>query len=254
VTFTWAKNVQTNPSNFWSEVSNITTPQARRLLGDVAFPALLTGNPADTNNLIYCVGRNSFSGTHVNTALTTYNGINASFQQFSIGGFPHSTNSSFNAGDPNTLDATSQLNNGYDSGGDVAKALSIDGSCQNADPNTGTTGWMAIGYLGMADAGNITNKNNLTGGSTYWISYNGVAESDGAIEEGQYSYWNYERELGKVGITGAQKTFGQDLANNMPAQLGGGTTTAHSAGIAFKFMHAQKASDSGDPFHLGQPF
>lgn len=254
VPFTYAKNVQSNPSNFWSQIGNVTTAQARRLLGDVVFPALFTGNPLDTNNLIYAVGRNSFSGTHVDTILTTYQPVGQVVAQFSIGGYPHSNGSSFVAGDPNPTPATGLTDNGYDSGGDVAKALSIDGSCQATDPNTITTGWMAIGYLGMGDAINITNVNNQTGGSTYWLTYNGVAESDGAVEEGQYSYWNYEHELGRVGISGPQLSFAQDLANNFSSQLGGSNPAAHSTGIAFKFMHAQKSSDTSDPFHLGQPF
>jgi hypothetical protein len=252
VPFTWAKNVQSNPSNFWSEISNITDAQARNLLSGPIVPALMTANPVDTNNFIYCVGRNSFSGTHVNTMLETKIGISFPPQQFSIGGFPKSS-TAFVAGDPNALDSTSLTLNGYDSGGDVQKALSIDASCQQADPNFGGTGWMAIGYLGMDDANGITNVNNHTGGPTYFLTLNGNLESDGAVEHGEYNYWGYEHLYGRVNIAGTgAAVLGADLAadpGGIPSQLAGGTPSAHSGGIKLTNMHSSKNSDQADPIH-----
>lgn len=245
VPFVWAKNKNSTPSGYWSRATNISDAQARQLLAGPIVAALLTGNASDTANFVYCVGRNSFSGTHVDCMLSTKIGVSFPPQQFSIGGFPHSS-SAFVAGDPNALDNGSLVNNGYDSGGDVAKALSIDGSCQAVDPNTGLTGWMAIGYVGLDDAITIGGG---TGGAAFFLTLDGVPESDGAIEQGQYNYWNYEHMYGKVGISGVQASFGSDLVNGIQTQLGGSDPTAHSGGIALSFMQSSKSSDQGDPFH-----
>ena len=250
VTFTWAKNVNSNPSNFWSRVTNISEAQARQLLAGPIVPALITGNSTDTNNFAYAVGRNSFSGTHVNCALACQTGLGFDFQQFSIGGFPTVTSGTILAGDPSALDSTSLTVDGYDSGGDVAKALALDGSCQAADPNFGGTGWMAIGYLGMSDAASVTNSSH---NFNVWLTYNGVAETDLSVEQGQYNFWGYEHCYGRpvptVIGTGAG-IFGNDLANSFGTLLTGGTPTANSAGIALSFMQASKSSDAADPAHF----
>ncbi len=256
VTFTWAKNVQSSPASYWTAITDITDAQARQLLaGGVIVPALITGNAADVNNGVYCVGRNAYSGTHVNTMLETKVGISFLPQQYSLGGYPHSS-AAFLGTDPSPLLKTDLHNDGYDSGGDVAKALSIDGSCQANDPNFGVTGWMAMGYLGMDDANNITNVNNHTGGSTYWVTLNGVAESDGAVEQGQYNYWGYEHMYGRTTISGYQAAFGNALVGvstptptGIQAELGGSNPAAHSAGIALGFMQCSKSSDQADPAH-----
>ena len=59
-------------------------------------------------------------------------------------------------------------------------ALGVAGSTSATDPFTSAPGWIAIGYLGMGDA----LKSGLTVGN--WLTENGVAESNGAIETGQY--------------------------------------------------------------------
>ncbi len=247
VTFTWAKNVNSTPSSYWNEITNITDAQARQLLAGPIVPALITGNPAEVNNTIYCVGRNAYSGTHANTMLSTKVGVSFLPQQYTIGGYPHSNGSSFLGTDPTPLTKTDLHNDGYDGGGDVAKALSIDGSCQAADPNFGGTGWMAIGYAGMDDAVNIGGSGN---GPKYYLTLDGVAESDAAVEQGQYNYWNYEHMYGRVDIgTGYQYNFGNDLLTTVQGQLGGSVPTAHSSGIALKYMQCTKSSDQADPAH-----
>lgn len=248
VTFTWAKNVNSTPATYWSAIHNITDSQARQLLAGAIYPALITGNPSDVGHYIYCIGRNAYSGTHVNTMINTKVGISFLPVQFTLGGYPHSNGTSFISGsDPTPATFTDLHNDGYDGGGDVAKALSIDGSCQAVDNYNGPTGFMAIGYLGMDDANNIGGSNN---GPTYYLTLNGVAESDGAIEQGQYDYWNYEHMYGRTTIgTGYQYSFGNDLLNTVQGQLGGSVATAHSSGIALADMQCSKTSDQADPAH-----
>ncbi len=60
----------------------------------------------------------------------------------------------------NCLILTNEGNGGYESGGDVAKALGVitpTGSCQQAVPFNGGVNWFAIGYEGPSDALNTGN-------------------------------------------------------------------------------------------------
>jgi hypothetical protein len=199
---------------------------------------MFSGNPADNNQYVYVVGRNNGSGTRVDCLAACRYGITKAVDQWFIGGNPS---------DGATLALTEAANSGYESGGSVAKALGIDGSCQQTDPVFANTGWIAIGYLGIGDAKNISG----TGlGQPFWLSLNGVPETNGAIEEGQYNYWNYERLFGRVGISGFAATYGTSLAGLVPAQLGGANPASSDTSINPTFMHAAKPSDIGDPFHL----
>jgi len=240
VPFTWAKNKNTTPSAAWTRLTNISDSQARNALAGPNVAALFTGNSADTNQYVYCVGRNNGSGTRVDCLGACRYGITKPVDQFFVGGNPS---------DATTLllaEADAGGNGGYESGGSVAKALGIDGSCQQTDPNFGNSGWIAIGYLGIGDAKNIGGSGL---GQPFWLTLNGVAESNGSIEEGQYNYWNYEHLYGRVGISGFPATYGSALAVALPGQLGGATASANDGSIKLSLMHASKPSDIGDPFH-----
>ncbi len=233
VPFTWAKGIQSTPLPAWNRITNITDPQIRVLLGFPQPAAFLTGNPADTN-YVYPVGRNKGSGTRVNCLASSGYGVTTPVVQFAVGGIP------FN----NTLTLVEVDNNGYESGGDVAKSLSVDGSQAQPDPNFGGTGWLAIGYLGTSDAqsASLTTAN--------WLTLNGVMESDGAIEEGQYSYWGNEHLYGANGISGYKLAFGNTFIALIGNKLGGSVPTAHSSGISLRYMHAQKITDTAVPTRL----
>jgi hypothetical protein len=235
VPFTWVKNKNSSPSQAWTRLVNISDGQARVALSGPNVAALFTGNAADTNQYVYVVGRDNGSGTRVDCLSSCRYGITKAVDQWFIGGNPS---------DGATLLLTEAVNIGYSSGGTVAKALSIDGSAQQTDPNFGTTGWIAIGYLGIGDA------TTLLGNGGVWLTLNGVPSTNGTIEEGQFNFWNYERMYGRVGISGFAATYGTSLAGLVPAQLGGSNPAASDVGINPIYMHAAKASDVGDPFHL----
>jgi hypothetical protein len=241
VTFTWAKNYNTSPSTEWNDLVNISIEQAFVELSDPQTAAFFTGNAADTNETVYLVGRNKGSGTRANTLSDTGYGTTTAVQQFSVGG-------GVQPGDPTpagTLLLQSEANNGYESGGGVAGALGINGSCGQTDPFTGQAGWIAIGYLGCSDA--------LTAplSTADWLTEDGVFESDGAIEQGQYSFWGHEHLYGSHGISGYQFIDGQKLHDAVAGQLGlaANNPAAHSSGIALKYMDATKGSDVAYPVH-----
>ena len=83
----------------------------------------------------------------------------------------------------NALILTNEGNGGYESGGDVGKALGIitpEGSCQQADPFNGGTGWFAIGYLSPSDA---LNTGNFGGAPTNcWVTVDGVPSNNGKLK------------------------------------------------------------------------
>jgi hypothetical protein len=95
---------------------------------------------------------------------------------------------------------------GYVSGGDVAKVISttvnqtaIAAAAKALVPED-TTGTYFMGYISIADSGgyvapgstlsSATDTPNVYGGTT--LTYNGVAYSQAAVNNGSYSFWSYE--------------------------------------------------------------
>lgn len=240
VTFAWSRNVQTTPTHEWLDCSNVTIPQLNVLLASGYVPAsLISGNPADSDMAVYCVGRNKGSGTRMNTLADTTYGTHNPVHQYSIGlGVEEQANGE--------LLLTNEGNNGYESGGGVGAAMAIPGSCQQADPvNVGLNGWFALGYASPSDF------LNHGVGVTNWVTLDGVAESNGAIENGSYWYWGHEHLYGKNGISGFTDTVGNTLYNAVKQTLvsqGYGVDPAgHDPGIPVSLMNVQKVSDVAFP-------
>ena len=241
VTFTWVKNVNTSPDAAWSSFTNVTIPQ---LIVEMAhgyeFPAFFTGNPSQTNEYVYNIGRNLGSGTRMNELADSGYGTHKSVTQFSIG-------EGIETPATGTLVLDYENNNGYESGGGVATALGLNGSCQQTDPFFPShPAWFAIGFLGCSDA--------LSHGlavSPNWLTVDGVLESNGAIEQGQYWAWGHEHLYGKNGISGIQDTVGNAVFNAVQRSLGllglGSNPANHDAAIALQYMQCTKSSDSAFP-------
>lgn len=249
VPFTWVKNQQTFPTPSWySNLVNLTHEQLQIQLAGPQVVGFFTGNNADTNNFVYTVGRNKGSGTRANALADSRYGIGVPVDQFSIGGFPTTDGATLLLQDNSTFLTPAGSDDGYESGGDVSKAMSIKGSTAQTDPNFGVTGWMAIAYLGIGDAtanGNSTNN---------WLTLNGVSESNGTVENGTYSLWGHEHLYGQPGISVTSPAYnvGTNLAAIIPTKLGGSSSTANDTGIATKYMHCDKGngSDTAIPARL----
>ncbi len=257
VTFTLAKNVQPEPSNEWTHLSNITLPQLNTLIGSGALPAgFLTGNTTDDDFTVYLVGRNLGSGTRMNTLAGSTYGAHRSVEQYSIGYGVESN-------DPPQEDAlvlNPEGDNGYESGGSVAKALACTnppaggtgpgyGSCQQTDPFYGGVGWYAIGYVAPSDALSSGNYGGVA--TNNWITLDGAISSDGTIENGLWWLWGNEHLYGRAGISGTPNTVGNLLFKGIQktmANLGYGVTnSAHDPGIPLALMNVNKSSDTGFP-------
>ena len=238
VTFSFAKNVNTSPSTEWLALTNITIPQANVLFSSgYQHTAFFTGVASQTNEYVYNVGRNKGSGTRANELSDTGYGTSTAVQQFSIG-------EGIEIAATTNLVLDYENNNGYESGGGVSTALGINGSCQQTDPYFGNTGWFAIGFMGPSDA----TAHGLAV-SPNWLTCDGVAESDGSIEEGQYVLWGHEHLYGRSTISGFQDTDAQKIFSGVQASIGtlGSNPAANDAAIALTYMHCTKSSDVAYP-------
>ena len=259
VTFAITKNnqtgatSQTGASNEWANLVNVTLPELNTLFHDGAESAgFFTGNTNDSDMEVYLVGRNKGSGTRMNMLSDSTYGGQRGIQQFSIGyGIEES-------GPVNSLVLTNEGNGGYESGGSVAKAMSIagtSGSCGQADPFNGGVGWFALAYLGPSDA--LSTANNLNANGSFaaptncWVTVDGVPSNNGTIEKGQWWYWGYEHLLGKYQISGTQDTVGSILFKAVDKtifNLGYGTNSAASdPAILSAAMRCTKSSDTAFP-------
>jgi hypothetical protein len=225
IPFIWVKNAQTGGPADWGRLVNVTHPQLRVALSGGTKLALITGNTADTK-YVYVAGRDNNSGTRVNSLADTGYGIRTLVRQTIIGG---------SLGAP-TL-GTPLGNGGQSSGGTLANTMTFTGSATATDTVNGGTGWYAIAYLGMYDA------DVAIGGGAVGLTLNGVAESTGAIQEGQYSFWGQEWLYQNPTLSTAASTVNGKLLTAIPLHVDG----THS--ISLTSMNASKASDTADPTH-----
>jgi hypothetical protein len=167
-------------------INNVTDAQMLDLLSGGTRTALLTGNSGDVT-WTYITGRDSFSGTRVNTLGDTGYGIYAFPYQVKI------------ASDGSMIDVDGSGNYvgydypdlslyGYASGGSIATQMGYDlGQATSVDAFQGTANHFSIiTYLGASDAGTA-----VANGGTL-LTYNGVTESTAAIQQGVYSFWGNE--------------------------------------------------------------
>lgn len=260
VTFTMSRNVNPNPDQAWSDCTNLTIPQLVVLTANGVAPAgFISGNPADNSDAVYLIGRNRGSGTRMNYLSCSTFGAHNTVQQYSVGygcGDPGDP-----AQSPTTLWLTNEDNNGYESGGSLAKALAdtggsdSQGSCQQADPFGNGTHWFAVGYLSPGDALSTGNNGGqptpLYCNTNNWVTLDGVMSNNQNIENGSWWFWGHEHLYGKFGVTGIQDAVGSVLFNAVQGQMykaGYGTTAGgHDPGIPYGLMNVTKASDTSFP-------
>jgi hypothetical protein len=174
-----------------ADVSNLNPLEAQQFWGNGQIPAsLLSGNPSDSNTVIYAIGRDPDSGTRktafLETGVQQFNSFLSPAQVLQYE--PLAGGNQVNRG--NEAPATAQVawpaetvddinfttgDAGYASGGDLAVAVGEN------SPN-----FPYITYLGLSDA------RSAEGLGAVDLSYNGVAFSDAAVENGTYTYWTYE--------------------------------------------------------------
>jgi len=277
VPFVIMKGYQSVPDATYSNINNITTAAFNQALGGPITADLITGSAADAGDYVLVNGRNKGSGTRVGTLL---NGgqyaIAANVQQYAW-----STNNTlaslYPSGTPGTLTfcgsyASNQTlvaisNDGFDSGSSVQKTMNVDGANQAGNgSNPFAANIVLIGYMGLSDAANAHNYATSPGGAAVYLPYNGVYESDAAVENGSYTFWGQEHIFGTHGqsATSAAGYTATALKAGIIANLSstgagtktgavGPTYTAQSPVIPTGSMQVGRGTDAGFPVQGQSP-
>lgn len=229
VPFTAMKGYESAPDATYGRVSNVPQPALAQAVvaGEVLNAFYLTGNTADSADGIGIIGRNLGSGTKANFMLSgAILPINQTVSQVAL-------NSGYPAGNPGVLTFNGPYgpaasvtdsavgNDGFDSGSGVQKCLNVDGSGK---------GIVYVGYVGLSDAKHAAADDNTGPGGTgsaansgtaVYLSYNGVYESDSAIETGAYTWWGQEHLFGTAGQGAPATTVGNAILAGLNVQTSG---------------------------------
>jgi hypothetical protein len=218
IPFTFAKGYNSTPTSpaAWAHLTNVTASAINQNLsvGDLYDANHYTGIIGDTNYGVAIVGRNLGSGTRANFLLNAAQyGLNTPVIQQ---GFDctYTTAGVLTFNGVYTSGQTMQYygNDGFDSGGNVAKELNVNGS-GSFD--------VIIGYVGIPDAVTAMTNTPSGGGAATPLTFNGFYESDANIINGNYSYWGQEHLLGSIGQSPTSNAgyFAADIVSGLATYL-----------------------------------
>ena len=190
---------------------------------------MLTGTAADSTVYVYAMGRDEDSGTRLTTFAESGFGIFGSPIQYeatitsgaiaSIAAYHAQTilGLSYSAG-----------HSGYSSGGTLATTLNTPVAAAARDALNSK--FALIAYFGVNDANGVNGGNNN-------LTYNGVAYSAAAVQEGKYTFWGYEHLMYRATLTGNAKTVADQLATQIK------TTDASASGVLLSTMHVSRVTE-----------
>jgi hypothetical protein len=247
ITFKWVRN-----PGLWTG-SNVTDSQILQALtggnqgiGKAgAKRAVFDGNSADTNDYVYVSGRDTSSGTRVNTYGDTGYGILNPANQVEIntsGVMQYFTTVNVHTGQTIT-NYSGEF--GYSSGGTLAGTMggitttNSDMIHTNFPAGGPVNGFSVIAYLGTSDATTATNDGAVA------LTYNGIPFAPTNIEEGTYTFWG--NEYCYVANTDTSGTLGyqvyQLISTNTPAFCDG------TIAISLPAMHSSRGGPTTFPTH-----
>jgi len=235
VPFVWAKGL-TNDATVaasFQHVTNMTPLAAKAMLGSGVLPlSLLTGTATDSSIDVLAVGRDEDSGTRLDAFAETGFGIFALPVQYAptIAGGVITGVAQYPANTVNNI-SYPVGQSGYSSGGTLATTLNTPIASGTQD--TFKNPFALIGYFGTSDAANVNGGNNN-------LTYNGVAYSATAVQEGQYTFWSYEHLMYRPAY---QHTTGGNVADQLAQQIL--TQDAVQAGILLSTMHVSRTVEGG---------
>jgi len=216
-------------------ITNVTDAQIRVLLTGGAKAALITGNSADIS-YVYVTGRDSFSGTRVNSLGICGYGIFANPYQLKVAADGSMI-------DPDGSQTYVSYDNGslygYSGGGSVATQMGYDLSLASSiDLVAGSGHFSVIAYLGYSDAASAV----ANGGTE--LAYNGVVATTANIQQGLYTFWGNEFLYKKnAGLSSQASSVYSKLATGIGAHADG--TSFISKGT----MNAVRNGPTSDPVH-----
>ena len=232
VPFVWTKGRHSDPAvqTVLDSITNITPLQARVILAGGGTPiSLLSGNPADSTVSVYAMGRDEDSGTRLTAFAESGFGIFANPFQY----LPTITSGAITAIAPQPAATVLGISypaghSGFSSGGTLATNLNTPVAAAARDAFSSK--FALIAYFGVNDANGVNGgANNLT--------YNGVAYSTAAIQEGRYSFWGYEHLMYRSTLSGNSKTVADQLATQIR------TTDAAVSGVLLASMNVSRVTE-----------
>ena len=238
VTFKFLRNAGAPAS-----LTNMTPLLAQALWANGSLPlSMFTGNTNDATNLVYAIGRDPDSGTRktafLETGIQTF--VSSLTPNLVLQYEPLNGSGVVNKANPGTI--TSQVpwpqetvdnitfvlgDGGYASGGDLAWAMKA------------TSPYIYVTYLGLSDAATAEGSG---GGVATEMTYNGVAYTDQAVQNGQYTYWTYE-QLDYSPTYGTTDANGKAVADALADEIR--TNTAATVGELLSTMHVTRAQEGG---------
>jgi hypothetical protein len=184
-------------------LDNITPLLAQQLYGSFGeVPlALFTGNSGDQGTFVYAFGRNNDSGTRITAMAESGYGVFGSVSQYGGGVGPTISGDTITALGPNG-------NSGASSGSTVASWL-------NKSLAGGLAGNALVAYLGPTDWAAAESTTTFSGPAVA-LKWNGVAYSEQAVREGQYTFWGYLHQNNN-GLAGVSLSFFNALRDALVA-------------------------------------
>jgi len=237
VTFRWTA------SNGFSG-TNMTPQIAQYLYTNVGVAplSLWTGASADASKVVYAGGRDPDSGTRGTTFAESGIGIFTGVQQWQPINVSGGVIGDIQLYPAETVNGITypQGDGGESSGSSLRAFLNNTLSATAAGEYNGASTGYLIAYLGVSDS------NSAIGASipAVGLTYNGIAFSQTAVEQGQYTFWGYEH-LDYAGTLDGNNTSGGKLffANQIKAGLLGETDTQLSPSCKLGNMKVSRASD-----------
>ena len=255
----------------------LTTQLAQNLYSPGYLPAsLFTGNSADVNKIVYAIGRNMDAGqryaAYSEIGLGTAAAIRV-WKPATLAGQVTDVTTSIKYGGTVTahqlwpietvsgIDSGSRGNSGYDTGGNLAPALTAvfnvstypnpvkgrdtGSSNPNLDTLPNATAAYYIGYITTGDYNTrISPFNWSSAGPSVLLKYNGVTYSEDAVRNGKYTAWVYNRILARsdgLGLTDSTiSKFHDDLRDVIL-----GTTATENGGILLSTLNVERFTDGG---------
>jgi hypothetical protein len=249
VTFRW-----TASENFPG--TNMTPQLAQYLYTNVGVAplSLWTGNSVDAAKVVYAGGRDPDSGTRATTYAESGIGIFTGVQQWQPINISSGVIGDIQLYPPETVNGISlpQGQGGESSGSSLRAFLTNTLSATAAGEYNGATTAYLMAYLGVSDSNGVISGQVAPNGNAVGLTWNGVAFSQTAVEQGQYTFWGYEH-LDYVGnLDGNSGTGGKlAFATNLKNGVAGSSSATLNPNVALGDMQVQRFSDGGNVQPIG---
>jgi hypothetical protein len=230
-----------------ARLSNMTNQIARYLftVGTISL-ASFTGNASDMSSTVVAIGRDNDSGTRLTAFAETGVGVATTVnQQYPLNAAGNPVGISSAVGPITSYEQVPQStvngftlapgNGGYSSGGNLATAL---GSATTESSFANPTYF--VSYLGYSDS--VTAEGTSTPATE--LTYDGVAFSPAAIENGSYTYWGYEH-LDYLSTINNGTSIVAKFVTALKNDLNAGDDKISADGINALSMIASRSTDGG---------